>query len=174
MYKEKTYGKICILIKLMVNNTNVLNCLGDGIMERLKSFIVDVFMVLMILLIVCLAGLVDIRTGESPKDLPVIKEMGQSLEKDEKYIEVMGDKMAKETEEIDNLKKQIDAIKADGNSEEWNNSIINYNNKLVQYKKDMDGYNEKLDEYNKKYNQYKLLGEKNDNVLEWVKSVLGV
>lgn len=155
-------------------DANVLNCLGDGIVERLKSFIVDIFMVLIILIIVCLAGLVDIRTGESPKDSPVLNEMGQSLDKDEKYIEVMGDKMAEQSKEIDNLKKQMDIIKASGNSEEWNNSIINYNNKLVQHKKDMDEYDVKLDAYNKKYNQYKLLGQKNESVIEWVKSVLGV
>jgi hypothetical protein len=143
-------------------------------MEKLKSFIEDVFIVLIILFIVCLAGFVDIRNGQSPKESPVINEMGESLDKDEKYIEVMGDKMAEQTKEIDNLKKQMDIIKASGKSEEWNNSIINYNNKLVQYKKDMDEYNAKLEAYDKKNNQYKLLGQKNENIIEWVKSVLGV
>jgi len=158
----------------MVYILNIPNCLGDVIVERLKSFTEDVFMVLIILFIVCLAGLVDIRAGESPKASPVVKEMNQSLEKDQKYIEVMGDKIAAETKEIDNSKKQMKAIKASGNSEEWNNSIINYNNKLVEYKKDMDEYNSKLEEYNKKYNQYKLLGQKNENIIEWIKSVIGV
>lgn len=147
---------------------------GDGIMERLKSFVFDAFMVVIILFVVCLAGLVDMKSRQSPKDLPMMKEMSQSLEKDKKYIEDMGDKMAKETQEIDELKKQIDTTKASGRSEDWNNSIINYNNKLVQYKKDMDEYNTKLEEYNKKYNQYKLLGDKNENVVEWVKSILGI
>jgi uncharacterized coiled-coil DUF342 family protein len=158
----------------MVKNLNTLNCLGDVIMERLKSFIEDIFMVLMILFIVCLAGLVDMKTRESPKTSPVIKEMGQSLEKDQNYIEVMGDKIAKETKEIDNSKKQMQVIKASGNSEKWNDTIIDYNNKLVQYKKDMDEYNSKLEEYNKKYNQYKVLGQKNENIIEWVKSIMGV
>jgi hypothetical protein len=158
----------------MVNYSNMLNCLGDVIVKRLKSFIEDVFMVLIILSIVCLAGLVDIKAGEAPKASPIIKEMGQSLEKDENYIEDMGNKVAEESKEIDNFKKQMEVIKASGNSEEWNNSVINYNNKLVQYKKDMDEYNVKLEAYNKKYNQYKLLGQKNENIIEWVKSVLGV
>lgn len=158
----------------MVNDLNKLNCLGDVIMERLKLFVEDVFMILMILFIVCLAGLVDIRAEESPKASPVVTEMGQSLEKDKKTIEVMGDKVAQENKEIDTSKKQMEAIKTSGNSEEWNNSIIIYNNKLVQYKKDLAEYNAKLEEYNKKYNQYKLLGQKNENVIEWVKSVLGV
>lgn len=143
-------------------------------MERLKLFIEDVSMILIVLLIVCLAGLVDMKTSESPKISPVVKEMGQSLEKDQKYIEVMGDKIAKETKEIDNSKKQMEAIKASDNSEKWNATIIEYNNKLVQYKKDMDEYNSKLEEYNKKYNQYKVLGQKNENIIEWVKSVMGV
>ncbi|MCH5138964.1 hypothetical protein JMF89_17500, partial [Clostridiaceae bacterium UIB06] len=89
-------------------------------MEKLKSFIEDVFMVLIVLLIVCLAGLVDMKTRESSKISPVVKEMGQSLEKDQKYIEVMGDKIAKETKEIDNSKKQMEAVKASDNSEKWN------------------------------------------------------
>lgn len=143
-------------------------------MGWLKSFILDVFMVIMILFIVCLAGLVDIRAGQSPKDSPTVKEISQSLEKDKKFIETMGDKMVKENKEIDDLKKQIDAMKSNGKSQEWNNSIINYNVKLVQYKKDMEEYNAKLEEYNKKYNQYKLLGQKDENLIEWVKSVLGI
>ena len=126
---------------------------------------------IIILFIVSLAGLVDIRSGQSPSDSPMIKEMSQSLEKDEKDIQVNGDKLAKETKEIDDLKKQMDTIKGSGTSESWNNSIINYNNKLAQYKKDMEEYNAKLEEYNKKYNQYKLLGKKNENVIEWIKSV---
>lgn len=158
----------------MVSISNILNCLGDVIMERLKSFIEDIFMVLIILFIVCLAGLVDMKAGESPKASPIIKEMSQSLEKDQKYIEDMGNKVAKESKEIDSCKKQMEVIKASGNSEEWNYSVINYNNKLVEYRKDMDEYNAKLEEYNKKYNQYKLLGQKNENIIEWVKSVLGV
>lgn len=157
----------------MVNISNKPNCLGDVIVKRLKSFIEDVFMVLIILFVVCLAGLVDMRAGESPKASPVINEMSQSLEKDKKYIEVMGDKIAVETKEIDNSKKEMERIKANGNTKEWNNSIISYNNKLVQYKKDMDEYNLKLEEYNKKYNQYKLLGEKNESVSDWIKSVIG-
>jgi chromosome segregation ATPase len=143
-------------------------------MERLKSFIFDIFMAIIIFFVVCLAGLVDIRSEQYPKDSPMMQEMRQSLATDQKYIENMGNKMIKETQEIDKLKKQIDITKSKGNKEEWNNNIINYNNKLSQRKKDMDEYKLKLEEYNKKYNQYKLLGEKNENVVKWVKSILGI
>lgn len=143
-------------------------------MKRVKLFIFDTFMTLVVFCIVCVAGLIDIRAAQSPKNSSVIKEISLDLGKDEKEIQNMGDRIVKENKEIAELKKQMDDNKVKGNYKDWNNNVISYNSKLSEYNKDMDEYNCKLEDYNKKYNQYKLLGEKHENVFVWVKSVLGV
>ncbi|MCT8976568.1 hypothetical protein N4T77_08160 [Clostridium sp. CX1] len=143
-------------------------------MEKLKSFILDILMFMIILSVVSVAGLIDIRTSQSNEGSPIEKEIGLQLEKYNNDIKTMGDKIAKETKELEELKKQIDSMKDNNNSKSWNSSIITYNTKLTQYKKDMEEYNKKIEEHNKIYSQYTLLGEKNESVLVWVKTLIGI
>lgn len=143
-------------------------------MERLKSFILEISIVILVFFIVCIAGLVDIKAREYPKDQQRIKEINVVLESDKKDIEEMSIKIEKQHQELEKIKKQMETLKEKGNSEEWNNTVINYNNKLIQYNKDLSEYKQKLDEYNKRYNNFKSQGRNSENVMEWVKSVLGI
>lgn len=143
-------------------------------MERLKSFILEMSMAILVFFIVCIAGLVDIKSRESPKDQQRIKEINVVLESDKKDIEGMSIKIEKQYQELEKMKKQMETFKEKGNSEEWNSMVISYNNKLIEYNKDLSEYKQKLDEYSKKYDNFKYQDKNSENVMEWVKSVLGI
>lgn len=143
-------------------------------MERLKSFILELSVVILVFFIVCVAGLVDIKVGESPKDNQRIKEINVVLESDKKDIEGLSAKIEKQHQELQQIKAQMEKLKARGNTEEWNKLVVQYNNKLIQYNKDLSEYKQKLEEYDKRYSSFKSQDTTNQSVVEWVKSVLGI
>jgi uncharacterized coiled-coil DUF342 family protein len=147
--------------------------LGDEFMQIIKSFIGEILLFLIVLCIVCIAGLVDIRAEQYPKQEENIKAMNVLLEGDKAYINDMGKNVAMESREVDEAKSQMEGLKNSNKIDEWNNSVISYNTKLFKYKKDINEYYAKLDEYNKKYNALSLTVNKNENVLDWLKSILG-
>lgn len=142
-------------------------------MQIIKSFIGEILLFLIVLCIVCIAGLVDIRAEQYPKQEENIKAMNVLLEGDKAYINDMGKNVAMESREVDEAKSQMEGLKNSNKIDEWNNSVISYNTKLFKYKKDINEYYAKLDEYNKKYNALSLTVNKNENVLDWLKSILG-
>lgn len=150
------------------------NYFGDGIVEKLKLFILDAFTVMIIISVVSVAGLIDITTEQSSEDLPIAKEMAIQLEKSNNDIKNMGNKIAKESKELEELKEQIDSMKDNENPGNWNNVVISYNSKLLQYEKDMKEYNKKLEENNEVYKRYKLLGEKDETIITWVRKLIGI
>lgn len=143
-------------------------------MKRIKSFIMEVLIVIAVFFMVCIAGLVDIKAGESPKDTQLIKQTNITLEGDKKNIEEMSKKIQNQSSELEELKKEMNKLTLNKNTEEWNNAVINYNNKLMQYNKDLSEYNSKLDDYNKMYSSLKAQDEEKENAIEWVKKVIGI
>lgn len=156
--------------------------LGEGIMKRIKSFICELLVVIIVLSVVFIAGLVDIRNEQSSKnyqdikkiDVPQeVKKIDIPLEEDKRDIDSMSKKIEEESKELDYAKKQMEALKDSGKIKDWNNSVINYNTKLLNYKKDMKDYSDKLEKYNKN-NKLNLASEKKENVYSWIKSILGI
>ncbi|MBC2582864.1 hypothetical protein [Clostridium sp. DJ247] len=142
-------------------------------MSTIKSLMFELFVVIIVFFIVCVAGLIDIKTDQRPVSKQYTKATTTVLEKEQKDIESVSNKIQVESKELEEIKKQMDLLKNSDKTEQWNNTVINYNSKLAQYKKDIEEYGTKLEQYNKKYNSYKLAGDKNENLLSWLKSILG-
>lgn len=144
-------------------------------MDRLKSLICEMAVIVIILFLVLVAGLVDIRDDQSSNTSSrEIQEMNASIEKDKKNIENMSDGLVKKNKELEQIKKNMDKLKSDNNITELNNSIIIYNTKLLEYKSSLTEYNISLDKYNKRCAQFKILGEKNKSLMQWIKSIVGI
>lgn len=143
-------------------------------MKRIKAFIMEVLIVIAVFFMVCIAGLIDIKAGESPKDTQQIKQTSIILESDKQNIEEMSKKIQKQSMELEELKKEMNKLESNKNTEEWNNAVINYNNKLIEYNKDLSEYNSKLDDYNKMYSGLKAQDENKENAVDWVRKVLGI
>ncbi|WP_411679032.1 hypothetical protein [Clostridium thailandense] len=143
-------------------------------MKRIKSIVMEVLIVIAVFFMVCIAGLVDIKAGESPSDTRLIKQTNITLEGDKKNIEDMSRKIQNQSSELEKLKKEMNKLTLNKNTEEWNNAVISYNNKLMQYNKDLSQYNSKLDDYNKIYSSLKAQDGEKENAIDWVRKVLGI
>lgn len=144
-------------------------------MNKFKSLMFEIITILGILLLVLVAGLVDLRNGQSQSTIKSgeFQEMSVSIENDRKNIEKMSSELIKKNQELEQMKSNLGKLKSD-NIEEWNNSIIIYNKKLSEYRNSLEEYNTSLDRYNKRYNQFKVMGKKNESLVQWIKSIIGI
>ena len=142
-------------------------------MNKFKSLMFEIITILGILLLVLVAGLVDLRNGQSTVNFKEVQEMSVSIENDRKNIEKMSSELIKKNQELEQMKSNLGKLKSD-NIEERNNSIIIYNKKLSEYRNSLEEYNTSLDRYNKRYNQFKVMGKKNESLIQWIKSIIGI
>ncbi|MFL0196674.1 hypothetical protein ACJDU8_14060 [Clostridium sp. WILCCON 0269] len=142
-------------------------------MEKLKIILTEIVVIVVILFIICVAALVDLKSKDSVSTSKVIRDMYYSLQQEKKVIDDLGDDIKKGSKELKNLKDNMDNIKSSGGYG-WNDAVIKYNSKLNEYNTKMNEYSEKVKTYNKRYEQYEKMKQKNENIIQWVKTVIGI
>lgn len=142
-------------------------------MEKLKSIITEILVAVIILLIICMASLVDVKSRESSKTSQVVQSMYSTLQQYKKSVDNLGNTVQRESIELKKLKNDMDAAQS-GNTYKWNEAVVAYNSKLTEYNMHMDEYNKKMNMYNKSYQQYENMKKKNENIIEWIKTIIGI
>ncbi|MHC6180526.1 hypothetical protein ACYUJ6_11835 [Clostridium sp. JNZ X4-2] len=143
-------------------------------MEKLKYFITEISVAVIILLIICMASLVDVKSRESSKTSQVVHNMQSTLQQYKKSLDNLGNTVQRESIELKKLKNDMDDAAQSGNTYKWNEAVVAYNSKLTAYNMHIDEYNKKINIYNKSYQQYESMKKKNENIIEWIKSIIGI
>ncbi|MCI1944854.1 hypothetical protein [Clostridium luticellarii] len=142
-------------------------------MEKFKSIMTEIAVAIIILLVICAAALVDIKSRESSTVSQAMQDMDITLKQYKESIDNLGSTVKKESVELQKLKDKMNTLKS-GDAYRWNQTVVSYNNKLTEYNEHMNEYNEKIKDYNKNYKYYENMKRKNENIIEWIKTIIGI
>ncbi|CAB1250578.1 hypothetical protein ACFHWD_02555 [Clostridium sp. MT-14] len=142
-------------------------------MEKLKAILTEIAVAVIILLVICMASLVDIKSRESPQTSRMLEDMNITLQQYKKSIDNLGNIVQKENIELQKLKNDMNSAGLK-NTYKWNETVVAYNSKFTEYNSHVSEYNKKMDDYNKRYQEYESIKKKNENIIEWIKAVIGV
>ncbi|MBA5851020.1 hypothetical protein H2684_06835 [Clostridium sp. cel8] len=137
-------------------------------MEKIKSIITELIVIVVAFSIVFLADLVDIQTKDSYLESTDVETMEIKLKQHERELYELGNNIIEIKNNMEVLKKNI--YKSKNNKDKYNKMVIEYNREVRKYNKYMKIYNKKIDESFKENHKY----ESKSIIINWIEEVLGI